>query len=722
MDDFIDPIAQSLWGLSFANTRLNDPKDTAQDDPYALFTDLPDSPAGEKVENGQRPADDESLKHDDAQPVLTRSQRLGRSEFRLLKFETGPNLCCRTSRESLNAAPAYIALSYSWGYVDVSHSIEVDGRDFLVSAAVHNALQSLRKQPVFEACDGNVWIDAVSINQQDIEEKTAQVQMMSAIYSKAAVVIVWLGDMTTSNRRGLEVIKRVNHHFGIRELYDDNMNNRVDRPAIADTFKVAKQVGVPYIGHQAWEDVVTIFQKGWFGRVWVIQELLYAESFMFLCGDTLIEDDIWHFAASLNGSPFLTQAVGEARGTGGGFLLATSLAAWREEWNKGLRNNMLSCLLKTLTAQATDPRDKLFAMVSLCNDIGTEFIDYKQDHRKVLLAFAIQQFKAKMPYIETFLSFAQSFKRTDGVPSWITCWFASEPTGCVALGIGQFSSLRQHLKIPRPLQMGIAQVGDLLALVIHTQKFDTIVAVLDPLVPTDGIPSTEGMQRDIFDDKYYEWLVAFYRHELQRLELHSELSDLTEGLGTYPSGEDIEEVYWRSKAFDDKGLLDTDTIRKRRSLCREKLKTDVHSILTVAATLKEMRASSYPIFSRECMQFGMQYEDLVEQYQYSLAELGEHGLEADVPIARQYATTKKGYVAWVPYGTTVGDELHLIDGARIPFLLRARDPGGYQILEGEQLSGHPFELVGDAYVHGLMTGVDIYDSGLLEDKTMLAIY
>jgi hypothetical protein len=39
-----------------------------------------------------------------------------------------------------------------------------------------------------------VWIDALYINQNDLEERTQQVSFMKDIYERAKHVVVWLGD------------------------------------------------------------------------------------------------------------------------------------------------------------------------------------------------------------------------------------------------------------------------------------------------------------------------------------------------------------------------------------------------------------------------------------------------------------------------------------------------------------------------------------------------
>lgn len=49
-----------------------------------------------------------------------------------------------------------------------------------------------------------VWADALCINQQDVEERNAQVQMMGKIYSGATRTIIFLGEET---RHALAILK-----------------------------------------------------------------------------------------------------------------------------------------------------------------------------------------------------------------------------------------------------------------------------------------------------------------------------------------------------------------------------------------------------------------------------------------------------------------------------------------------------------------------------------
>ncbi|KAF7915662.1 uncharacterized protein EAE98_011005 [Botrytis deweyae] len=92
--------------------------------------------------------------------------------------------------KSLSAHPEYSALSYAWGE-DLSLScIVIDGIRVEVRANLVNALVHIRPITSF------LWIDALCINQDDVNERNHQVMQMGSIYKQATEVIVWLGDKT----------------------------------------------------------------------------------------------------------------------------------------------------------------------------------------------------------------------------------------------------------------------------------------------------------------------------------------------------------------------------------------------------------------------------------------------------------------------------------------------------------------------------------------------
>jgi hypothetical protein len=66
------------------------------------------------------------------------------------------------------------------------------GRTTMVQSNLYEALVRLRRLP-----PADYWIDALCINQEDLAERSEQVQMMGRIYGCAEEVVVWLGTSPT---------------------------------------------------------------------------------------------------------------------------------------------------------------------------------------------------------------------------------------------------------------------------------------------------------------------------------------------------------------------------------------------------------------------------------------------------------------------------------------------------------------------------------------------
>jgi hypothetical protein len=88
----------------------------------------------------------------------------------------------------LPKAPRYAALSYHWGEQTKKVPIRLNNFNFQVTVNLYGALLRLRAEGV--QC---LWVDALCINQQDLDERRFQVARMDAIFQKACQAAVWLG-------------------------------------------------------------------------------------------------------------------------------------------------------------------------------------------------------------------------------------------------------------------------------------------------------------------------------------------------------------------------------------------------------------------------------------------------------------------------------------------------------------------------------------------------
>jgi len=96
----------------------------------------------------------------------------------------------------------YEALSYVWGAKEKDQPILVDGKTLSIRENLHLALSRLRNRHL----DRVLWIDAICINQEDLDERASQIRYMAIIYGKAKCVNVWLGDSTGGADLALEQI------------------------------------------------------------------------------------------------------------------------------------------------------------------------------------------------------------------------------------------------------------------------------------------------------------------------------------------------------------------------------------------------------------------------------------------------------------------------------------------------------------------------------------
>ncbi|PVH77802.1 HET-domain-containing protein, partial [Cadophora sp. DSE1049] len=122
----------------------------------------------------------------------TRRLSANHQEIRTLQIQPGAKddpIICTLQTVSLNYKPEFAALSYVWGSPGATKSIIVEGVQFQATANLEAALRHIRD----ETTPKNMWIDAICINQSDMEERIQQVQLMRALYTGASEVLIWLG-------------------------------------------------------------------------------------------------------------------------------------------------------------------------------------------------------------------------------------------------------------------------------------------------------------------------------------------------------------------------------------------------------------------------------------------------------------------------------------------------------------------------------------------------
>ncbi|KAK5657875.1 hypothetical protein OQA88_2423 [Cercophora sp. LCS_1] len=149
------------------------------------------------------------------------------------------------------------ALSYVWGRDGGFDTIECDGKLLQITQSVSTALRRMRDPKNARV----LWADQVCINQQDLIERSQQVRHMSAIYQRAANVLVWLGDDTNGHAEPAFALVK-------------SLANISRDPKSLEEFR--EQQGRGDLGRfpaQDWKSLSELFKQPWFDRKWILQEI-----------------------------------------------------------------------------------------------------------------------------------------------------------------------------------------------------------------------------------------------------------------------------------------------------------------------------------------------------------------------------------------------------------------------------------------------------------------
>jgi hypothetical protein len=118
----------------------------------------------------------------------------GENDIRVLRLFPNLNRRARLQGEllhvDLNQRPKYAALSYVWGTGSDPEPFIYNGQEISIGKNLGQALRHIRP----DAGDSlSIWVDALCINQRNTKEKNKQVAIMKEIYWFAEEVMVWLG-------------------------------------------------------------------------------------------------------------------------------------------------------------------------------------------------------------------------------------------------------------------------------------------------------------------------------------------------------------------------------------------------------------------------------------------------------------------------------------------------------------------------------------------------
>lgn len=109
-----------------------------------------------------------------------------------------------------------------------------------------------------------IWIDELCIDQDHLEERSQQVSIMGELYSKASLVLAWLGEHEPLTRSGFEMLRQ------LEQIADGTRRNgeRVTSGSFRDEEFWARY-GVGPFSNEQWRAYIDLITREWFTRTWV---------------------------------------------------------------------------------------------------------------------------------------------------------------------------------------------------------------------------------------------------------------------------------------------------------------------------------------------------------------------------------------------------------------------------------------------------------------------
>lgn len=234
-----------------------------------------------------------------------------KSTIRLVRTESvsahpEPPIRITTRTISLQDKVPYVTLSYTWGNpfglfcsdkdrddvprIDVP--IICNGKHFEIGENLYRFLWRWREalvthddtvresrwsneETAFLRPPEEIWIDAICINQRDIEERNQQVSIMGEIYTKSVATWVWLGERDELSRAALTILQKITT---LPAQDTDASFGSLDQ---LERDELLASLGLPDSNSWSWFAVFAFFQRQWSRRSWIIQEATLSSRLLF---------------------------------------------------------------------------------------------------------------------------------------------------------------------------------------------------------------------------------------------------------------------------------------------------------------------------------------------------------------------------------------------------------------------------------------------------------
>lgn len=573
----------------------------------------------------------------------------------LLPTSTAYDIRCELHVANLSAPPSYEALSYVWGEKQNPQTITVDGHPFNITRALHAALENLLPE------DGRVrtlWIDAICINQGTdpgaLAERAHQVDLMGRIFSSASSVTAYLGEPY--------------HGLDIAFQYLDLAGKRPDLHVNTSHEHHLSVAGHDATSPQLQRYLIAFLEYSWWDRIWTVQEFVKARRVYFQFGRQrhladVVRDGIESIgprhmdSCCDNGSFQRNEPVSNISVYTAIFRFYTMTALDQDA------EDILLGVAMHRPRDASDPRDKIFAFQGLFpNARGVPPVDYSLDTATVFANFTITWINT-WQRLDIFSHLL--FRSTPStIPSFAVDWAQREDRRLTSSFAHRCYFQAYYLKCSGATKalwrnLGNGRAG------INGFAFDVVKTVLDGFDDNLGAARLRLWLASLLDLALREALVYGEPQQIHCALLHALCNDLfcvtDSGCQRLDQNDERKIWTWWDMLFD--GFISG----------------EVHICDHIALKCKSGHWSLNEF--RDVM---------VSMYRAC--------------VFRDFIITEKGYLGLAAKGCRRGDVVAVLGGGAMPIILRPSRSATTQSEGSDDDAHQTFEVVGEAYVHGIMDG------------------
>jgi hypothetical protein len=547
----------------------------------------------------------------------------------------GEGLTCTIRIIHLDSGAEYEALSYVWGEGHMQKEVEIAGQRTPVTDNLHSALLRLRSRTKART----IWIDQLCIDQSDNLERSSQVAMMRDIYRRCSCCIIWLGELTGISSQGasdaFDFIKEV--------------------AAVART----EYQGLPTLftdtqeGYEARKAFAAFAMYGnsWWSRIWTVQEAIIPHHAMFIWGHlSVTREDVISTARHLRSDLLHTHFTKLFKNKRVMYyeVLRRMLYPVHGFIHSSTNDGPLDLLMRWRHRDATNPRDKVYALMGLLPEAvlpSARGYDYEEP---AYLLFANVTFDLIQVEdgLRPLIGSSEMLHCTPNVPTWSIDFANTNRVGRRQLKWWGHSHRYRKFSACGTRKLEASLSSDSKTLSLTGLCFDEIEVTSNVYEIQDDVKISTRALHDIivqWDNLLLQWCTS---HD-SPLE--------------YVTGATWESAFSRTLIGD---LVMMEHPVQRASEVHEEYLDRLLSGLV------------------HDLSFSSLYESLCGM----------------VPN-QAFFVTRKGYIGIGPPNTRPGDQVWILCGGQVPFVLR-------QVEQENPTSNATSErtLVGDAYVHGIMDG------------------